>query len=225
MDFNDRLNQLSSDSLKQFLSGLTRPCYESDLIRAAFHLNSIPSDALELYQLHFVLFYKLHTLQKDYADLGYYLHIHFMRTFLLPYPREGLCRHYAPEGYFCGTETKGYYCDFHRKPEEEKALESVSSRYFYLDRENYHSISADQAEKFIRGTWELMNSWDKVEEAKKVLGLPGNFDGKILHDKFKKLAKKFHPDRGGILRTGTEEEFIKINSAYCFLKKIQGYMN
>jgi len=225
MDFDNRLKQLFSDSLKQLLTGLTRPCYESELIKAAFHLDDIPTDALELYQIHFVLFNQLYKLQNLYAEQNLYLHIHFMRTFLLPYPPEGLCRHYDPEGFFCRTETKGYYCDFHRKPEEDKALEAVSARYFYLDRDNYNSISADQAEDFIRGTWELMTSWDKVEEARKILGLSGEFNGKILRDRFKKLAKSFHPDTAGKLNTGKEGEFIKINNAYCFLKKIQGYMS
>ncbi|MBN2657318.1 MAG: DnaJ domain-containing protein [Spirochaetales bacterium] len=223
MDFAGRTEQLNRNALKDYLSGLKSPCYETDLMRATFGLKTIPSDALELYQLHFALFHTLYSLQKEYATEGFYLHIHFMRTFLLPYPRKGYCRHYDPEGFFCRTETEGTYCDFHSKPEDELALDDVSAKYFYLDSENYDAISGEQAESFISGAWELMNSWDKAEEARAVLGLPQGFDGKMLRNKFKKLAKAHHPDMNGGLTVDREDEFIKINNAYCFLKNLQGY--
>ncbi|MBB6480033.1 DNA-J related domain-containing protein [Spirochaeta isovalerica] len=221
MDFTDRQKKLNMEALEEFLSRLHKPCYETELMRIAYGMENIPSDALELYQLHFLLFHTLYSMQKKYASKGLYLHIHFMRTFLLPYPESGYCRHYDPEGYFCRSETTGSYCDFHSKPEEEKALDDVSARYFYLDSDNYHAVTGEQAESFISGAWELMNSWDKVEEARSILGLPQGFDAKMLRNKFKKLAKIHHPDTGSELTLDKEDEFIKINNAYCFLKNLQ----
>lgn len=221
MDFKNRRKTFNKSSVKTYLEGLKAPCYENDIMKAAFGTAELTSEALELYQMHFVLFHELYRLQSEYAQEGYYLHIHFMRTYLLPYPTVGHCFYYNPDGYFCKTKSSEAYCSFHREQIGEKALEDVSIKYFYLDEKNYESVSGEDAEDFIRGTWELMTTWDKVDEARRLLDLPSGFDKAMVRRKFKKLAKTFHPDVSNRLIVEREDEFIKINSAYRFLVSLK----
>lgn len=217
MDFIERREAFDKSAAKSYLEGLEAPCYENDIMKAAFDKTELTSEGLDLYQLHFVLFHELYKLQGEYAGEGLYLHIHFMRTFLLPYPPEGFCAYYNPEGHFCNTKTSGSYCSFHSEQMGDMALEDVSIKYFYLDEKNYDSIGGDEAEDFIRGTWELMTSWNKVDEARSILGLPSGFDKAMVKRKFKQLAKTFHPDVSAGLIVERAEDFIRINNAYRFL--------
>lgn len=222
MNFIERKKSFNKSAVKFFLEGLRAPCYESDVMKAAFGLENLSGEALELYQLHFLLFHELYKLQREYADRNQYLHIHFMRTYLLPYPSSRHCAYYHPEGHFCESETAETYCDFHKDQMGDNALEDVSIKYFYLDEKNYDSIGGEEAEDFIRGIWELMKSWDRVEKSRAILGLPTGFDRAMVKRKFIQLAKTFHPDVSRGIIPDREDDFIQLNNAYRFLMNLKG---
>ena len=51
----------------------------------------------------------------------------------------------------------------------------------------------------------------------KILGVPKNYDEKVLKKAYLKMAMKTRPDRGGSARTIP----TRISIAYCFIKKIK----
>ena len=126
----ERLKKINHSGLRDYLQGLEMPCYESELFKIAFPGSRISgTDSLSVYQNHFLLFHILYKLQKEYYKEGRYLHIHFMRTFLVKYPVEGLCRFYDEHsGRFCGDPCAAgkSYCSYHSKITGELELEEVT---------------------------------------------------------------------------------------------------
>lgn len=58
------------------------------------------------------------------------------------------------------------------------------------------------------------NKWKKIEEARRFLNLPLRTTRKEIIERYKDLAKVFHPDKGG-----NEELMKKLNEAYELLMK------
>jgi curved DNA-binding protein CbpA len=56
------------------------------------------------------------------------------------------------------------------------------------------------------------SKWEEIEEARKILKLPKKTTRKEIIENYKKLAKEYHPDRGG-----SEELIKKLNYAYEIL--------
>ena len=210
----DRLN------LEQTLRHLSAPCFESELLSAAFQKFGImQASALELYQHHFLLFHMLYVLQNEFRQEGRYLHIHFMRTMLLSYPCADECRHYlADPGVFCkepviaGREL----CHHHLEIVGEHALEHLSERWFYLDESNFFSFDAESAEAFINGAWQLLKNSGEFDQSLAALELPRSPTLPMVRQAFRRLAKKFHPDVGG----DDKDKFFRINRAYRFLMQV-----
>lgn len=220
-DFTGRVAELSSNRLLELLKRSERPLYESELLRAAFDIESVSAlDSLALYQYHFVLFYHLYMLQEEFYKENIYLHIHFMRTKLSSYPAEGFCRHYdAESGLFCKAEVgegERYYCPFHQDKIGESEIEALSMKYFYLDRSNFYDLDAERAEKFVNGTWEILGRYKEMEQSFKVLGLPVTENVELVKRRFKELAREYHPDITGL----SDGRFSEINSAYRLIMKL-----
>lgn len=218
-DFNNRLSLIKIDSLKKYLEELKSPCYESELLKIAFQdKNILRQSSLLLYQNHFLLFYALYKLQDQYYKTNRYLHIHFMRTFLLDYPNLGFCRDYDEHnGIFCNSQTldNQYYCDFHYN-KQNNDIESLSIKYFYYDIDNFYKLDEEKAEAFINGTWEILYNYDDYIKALKILNLPEKPTVEMIKREFKILAKKYHPDLG----ESSHQKFNEINDAYQKLLKI-----
>ncbi|HOV14238.1 MAG TPA: DnaJ domain-containing protein [Spirochaetota bacterium] len=218
-DFNKRLSLLKKSDLKIFLEQLKEPCYESELLKIAFgDKDVLRVDSLELYQNHFLLFYLLYNLQEEYYGQNKYLHIHFMRTFLIDYPKIGICRHYDEyKGLFCSVKTlkNDYYCDFHFD-KLNNDIEELSIKYFYYDIENFYKLDKEKAEAFINGTWEILYNYDDFKKSIKILDLPENPTLDMIKRQFKVLAKKYHPDLG----EESHHKFNEINNAYRLLLKL-----
>lgn len=220
-DFAGRVAELSSTGLVELLKRSERPLYESELLRAAFNIESVSAlDSLALYQYHFVLFYHLYQLQEEFYKENIYLHIHFMRTKLTPYPKKGLCRHYdAESGLFCGAEVgagERYYCPFHFERIGDSEVEALSMKYFYLDRANFDDLDAERAEKFVNGTWEVLGHYKEMEQSFRILGLPITENIELVKRRFKELAREYHPDITGL----SDGRFSEINSAYRLIMKL-----
>ncbi|HNZ27731.1 MAG TPA: DnaJ domain-containing protein [Spirochaetota bacterium] len=217
MNFEENLKRINVEKLKEFLSGLKTPCYETELMRASFQDKDVlKCDSLELYQNHFVLFYVLYKLQEEYYKEDKYLNVHFMRTFLSDYPEYSKCRFYDEHtGLFCRAEvldTSGY-CAFHNNKVGEYEIEQLSAKYFYYDIENYSKLDRDTAEQFINGAWEILINYKKIEESFQTLEIPESYDLEIIKKQFRILAKKYHPDLG----ESTHKKFNDVNRAYRYL--------
>ena len=218
-EFEKRFQAIDRKKIVDFLSSLSKPCYESELLKIAFENADITGgDALELYQNHFLLFCLLYELQNEFYDTGKYLHIHFMRTFLYDYPRKGECRFFNEELMgFCHENTSGdnEYCEYHRKRFENE-VESLSIKYFYLDRENFSRLDRESAESFINGAWEILGNYEEYKKSFAILDLPESSSIETIKRQFKVLAKRHHPDHG----ESSHKKFNEINRAYRLLLKM-----
>ena len=229
---DERKGMMKTEELDRILAGvdrggvvrhlreLTAPCYESSLLRVAFPDMEIGSASpLDLYRSHFALFHLLYRLQEEFYPEGLYLHVHFMRIFLAEYPASGKCRYYLDDtGQFCGAGCEGEndYCPFHRKRVGESALEALSVKYFYLDRDNFDRLDEKTAEAFLQGAWELLTRYGDYEKSLAVLGISGNPDLPTVKRNFRRLAMEHHPDRGA----ESHRRFNEINRAYRLLLRV-----
>ncbi len=220
-EFTSRLEEIDKPKLKERLLSLYSPCYETELYKIAFPQSDISrEDPLRLYQNHFLLFHVLYHMQNDFIEKGKYLHVHFMRTFLVAYPENGLCRYYEEHtGQFCNAKCnqEKSYCAFHLKIIGDQEIEELSDRCFYLDIQNYNKLDRETAEAFINGAWETLKYYDDYKNSFKVLGLPESADMNMIKKKFRTLAKKHHPDLG----EESHEKFNEINRAYRLLIQLR----
>jgi hypothetical protein len=223
-EFTKRLREIDQEQLKSYLCALQAPCYESTLLNMAFPEMEIScTDALTLYQNHFLLFHVLYRFQDAFYKEGKYLFVHFMRTIVAPYPEEGQCRFFEEHvGRFCKVlcQSGRSYCDFHANMLGDTALEEVSIKYFYLDSQNFYKLDAETAKAFINGTWEILSHYDEYRKSFEILGLPETADLQLIKTRFRRLAKQYHPDRGAQSR----EKFHEISNAYQLLLRIHSIM-
>lgn len=218
-DFAHYFSEIDKEKVKTHLLSLSEPCYESTLLRIAFPDMSISTASpLILYRNHFLLFHLLYQLQDEFYKDDKYLFVHFMRTFLLPYPQSGQCRFYEEySGRFCNTITSDHqsYCEFHQHQLGESAIELLSVKYFYLDESNFFNLNEETAEAFINGTWEILRNYDAYQKSFEVLGISETWDTEKIKKRFRVLAQTHHPDKGA----ASHEKFNEINNAYCLLMK------
>ncbi len=59
---------------------------------------------------------------------------------------------------------------------------------------------------------EVKYSWEKLNKARKILGLPVRTTRKEIIQRYREVVKNFHPDKGG-----DEERFKEVNEAYELL--------
>ncbi len=219
-DFAARFSLLDKEILKKFLLSLESPCYESTLLKIVFpDMDILNAHPLTLYQNHFLLFHLLYILQNDFYEENKYLFVHFMRTFLIQYPEEGVCRFYEENlARFCcaGCSQSKNYCDFHHKMIGNNELEELSVKYFYLDNQNFYNLDEETAVSFINGTWEILRNYKSFKKSYEILGIPETSDISLIKRKFRILAKQYHPDLG----EKSHDKFNEINRAYQLLLKL-----
>lgn len=219
-EFDSRLQTIPREELKAYLRSLSAPCYESQLFKIAFPAIEITQvDPLTLYQNHFLLFHLLYQLQEEFYREHKYLFVHFMRTILLPYPEVGKCRFFDEHlTVFCHRACihDKNYCPVHAKIVGETALEELSVKYFYADKNNFYTLDEETATAFINGAWEIFSHYGTYQRCFEVLGVPEAADTALIKKTFKRLAKQYHPDRGSQSR----EKFIEVNNAYQFLLRV-----
>lgn len=220
-EFDKELEKINIQELKDHLFKLKKPCYESELLKVIFKgINIISLDSLTLFRYHFILFHLLYRLQDEFYKDNMYLHVHFMRTFLLPYPEKNRCHYYDEfNGYFCNEITdNNTYCAFHRKIVGEKDIEKAPIKYYYLDKSNYFKLDKKNIDDLLNGTWKIITQYDEYKKSFEILDLPETADLKIIKTRYKYLAKKYHPDITKNKEDG--KKFIEINNAYKFLLSI-----
>lgn len=224
------LNELTSPDhklkIRSFLEKQTRPIYESTLLHNVYPEYKNKNSSIDIYQYHFAVMRLLYQLQNELHAENMYLHVHFMRIKMLPYPKNGFCREYLEDtGCFCGSpilSPENYYCPFHAQRKNEDLPEQLSVKYFYLSDKNYDAVNADNADAFLNGTWELLYHYDEYIHAVQILELPEHCSMEMVRQNYYRLAKKYHPD----LNSGVASaDFLKINDAYQILQKILSHFN
>jgi DnaJ-class molecular chaperone len=70
----------------------------------------------------------------------------------------------------------------------------------------------------LKSFWQKYIAQDDKKEALDVLELPTNADAKMIKAQYRRLAQKYHPDKGGCA-----EMFTKIGQAKTVLDKIFFY--
>lgn len=128
------------------------------------------SDTLFLYQAHFLLFHLLYSLDEELVRAGRGgIQIHCMRIVLRQNPRDDLSLPAPPDF------LRSYYRDL-------SALDA-------MDRQGVDDLIA----RF----WEMYADWDRRLPSLAELGLAEPVSRQEIKDRFRQLAKKHHPDRGG----------------------------
>ena len=216
MKLDQLLDKLNISALRELIESDT--VYESRMLKIAFtDLDIIGMPALELYRLHFALFHTLYTLQNEYVDDRKYLHVHFMRTGVFDYPAHDRCAYFNDETMtFCGhTNIKSSnHCSHHSEQLGDDAIESLSLKYFYLDKRNYDKLDSVTAESLLSGAWEILSSENSLNDAYLTLGLHGHENSRTVKMRFRELCKKYHPDNGG-----DRDKFMDINRSYRLINK------
>ena len=221
-EFAEYLQRLRRAELVAYLETLHEPVWECELIGIAFPEANLSTGTTHmLYRWHFVLFHVLYSLVPEFASRNLHLHIHCMRTCVIKIPESSFCQHFDDNSTsFCGAPCVegARLCDFHFQRIDEAAIDSLSIRYFYLDWKNFTALSAENAEKFIGGTRNLLKNHEDYRRCLTVMGLPDGVSPDLLKKRFRHLAKTMHPD----LNSGHHNEFAQINAAYRSLMKYLG---
>jgi len=220
-DLNSYLARMFKNELLEFLLASTEPVWESELLKIAFpEIEIAGDDSLELFQAHFSLFHELYNLQNELIKQDRYLHVHFMRTVVRCFPVTGECREFFDDSAdFCRAPCveESTKCRFHFPLEDLQAIDMLSEKYFYLDKQNFASLNAETAEKFINGAWQLLQDQDDYQKCLKIMGLPAGVTVDLVKKRFRHMAKTMHPD----VSSGFDKEFAAVNSAY---RKLLAYL-
>ncbi|MBD3671760.1 MAG: DnaJ domain-containing protein [Gammaproteobacteria bacterium] len=145
-----------------------------------------PADTLGLFQRHFLLFHVLYLLQqRDWQAQRAHLEISPLKIIRMPY-RPGLS----------GLQ------------------ESDPLRSYYLDLNNLETTTGDEVDSMLDNFWQRYLAGEGRQEALQALGLEEPVDRKIIEKRYRELAARHHPDRGG----DTEEQ-TKLNKAVKILRQ------
>lgn len=218
---NNILIPYNQELVASILLSSDRPLMETELLRL---LQTYHTGNESLYLRHFSLYHVLYKLACEMGPLGYHFHGDCMRIRLIALPLNGCC-HYCPEdGMFCGTEIISAgegknifpYCRFH----EEQYLKIWRSvvwdplRDFYLNEENVSFGETELFRKIREGIMVYAFRKGEIERSLAIFGLERP-DRKLVESRYRRLALKHHPDRGG-----SEKTMAEINSAYNVLCEV-----
>ncbi|MDH5710590.1 MAG: DnaJ domain-containing protein [Gammaproteobacteria bacterium] len=100
-----------------------------------------------------------------------------------------------------------------------KSLSEVSNKKlseYYLDWENFENTTLEDVEKLLEKFWTIYQSNDSRLSSLNILELNETADHAMIRQRYRELAAKHHPDKGG-----DPSEFIKIRRAYELLSSIK----
>ncbi len=146
-------------------------------------------DPALLYRSHFLLFHVLYRLRSELAPRGEDLAIHCLDIRLRP-------------GSGNDQETATSI----------GAHDGVAD--FYMDLENLEGMDAGAVERFIAEGLKRIQRHGRRDEALSVLGLADPVTVDDVRLAYRRLAMRYHPDRGG-----DTETLQRINEAYVLLAK------
>jgi len=89
---------------------------------------------------------------------------------------------------------------------------SPTLRDYYLNWENFHT-SSEEVDGLLNQFWQDYAKYISQDEAWAILDLPIGSSKDKVRERYRELAAKHHPDKGG-----EQEQFVKIRAAYEILK-------
>lgn len=86
---------------------------------------------------------------------------------------------------------------------------------YYLNSKHYFETQEDEINDMLKSFWQKYIAQDNKKEALDILNLPTHADAKMIKTQYRRLAQKYHPDKGGCAKV-----FAKIRQAKTVLDKI-----
>jgi len=191
-------NPLKAPILKA-LKEATDELSEYDLIRylkanhGAFQDTEDRSD-IALFRKHFMVMNALYQLQDSLLKDGIYLAISALSIKLEPIKES-----------------------VNRSPTEHS---DAKLRAYYLDWSQLKETTESDVDALLKNFWRHYCARNTHTDALSILGLDNNEEWPVIQQTYRKLAAKFHPDRGG-----NKEQFIAIREAYETLRLNQTLYN
>ena len=149
-----------------------------------FDFLSQPALPHELFQAHFFLFHSLYLLNNIFLEKqSFLLSIHTLKIQLLPYQ-------------------KG----------ENAIQQDDKLKSYYLDFSHLENTTEDDIYNMLTSFWNNLNRFESRGAALEELGLKDPVEDKEIKRKYRRLAMKHHPDRGG-----DANKLQKINDALASL--------
>lgn len=150
------------------------------------------SHGKDLFSAHFLCMHALYHLKKQYEhERIFTLLIHSVRIERIDYPT-------------------GKHLEISQTlPEKNDPLES-----YYLNPKHYFDTQESDISEMLKSFWTKYLAQDQRQEALSILKLPLQADSKMIKDQYRRLAQKYHPDKGGCA-----EMFNKVREAKSILDK------
>ncbi len=92
-------------------------------------------------------------------------------------------------------------------------VEVSALRDYYLDWRNFSETGEAEVAELLANFWRRYEGWEGRPEALDVLGLPADASASAVSRRYRELAARHHPDKGG-----DPAVFIEIRKAYERLK-------
>ena len=144
---------------------------------------------LALFKKHFMTMNALYQLQLELYEDGYFLSITSVKISLRPLNAK--------------TETKILTDSAECKLRE-----------YYLDWSHFDKTQQEDVEALLNNFWKKYFASDQLAEALTTLGLDTNCIWEQVHTRYRQLANKHHPDKGG-----NHQRFIEIKQAFEILRR------
>lgn len=148
-------------------------------------------DRLDLFRCHFLVFHALYRLRERlWAERQAELHISALLITL------------------------------HAGGEDRAAQQHMTGhdplRDYYLDLTHLEQTTTDDVDTLLNGFWSRLTDNPQRQQALETLGLSDPVDENSIRRQYRRLAMRYHPDRGG-----DKEQLQAVNAAMDFL--MQGY--
>ncbi len=149
----------------------------------------VASYQLVLFKKHFMVMNALYTLQSELSAEGVYLQISALSITMTP---------------MTSSDSAGTVLTDHV---------NVKLSEYYLDWSNYDATGEEDVQRLLTGFWKRYAAIDKQQHALQILGLDADADWNSIREGYRRLARQYHPDRGG-----DEKQFIAVREAYEILR-------
>ncbi|MGH1471790.1 MAG: DNA-J related domain-containing protein [Cellvibrionaceae bacterium] len=156
------------------------------------------TNELLLFHKHFMLMHILYRLQDELLAVERYLDISPLKIQIINF-----------------LINKESFVSGNIKSDQERSLslsEDNQLKTYYLDWGNYMSTTEDNVKSMLNNFWRKLLDPKSREDAFLIFDLPCSSSQEEIKIRYRQLAKKHHPDKGGI-----EEKFIEIQQAFEIL--------
>lgn len=189
---NDSENPLTL-AILQILRSAGKPLAIHELLqelKTATKLPSLDDDVqMALFKLNWLMMNALYQLQLELVEDGFYLEVSTLDIHL-----ESLRNN--------------------KKESLDQAISSQPLRDYYLDWTHFSDTTKEEVQALLDGVWQDYISDFEQNEAYTALGLETDASFAMIRKTYRKLAGRYHPDKGG-----DPEVFMEIREAYEVLRK------